>query len=56
MKMKWPFPTGISSPAISEKSDDDVLSHFESNLKLLLKLNSQYPLAPYEEHSLDQSI
>ena len=42
-RMKWPFLTGTSSPMLSEKTDEEIMSKFTVVARLILKINSQYP-------------
>lgn len=41
-EMKWPFPSGISAPLLSD-SNKDVMKQFDSLVNLFLKLDTEYP-------------
>ena len=42
-RIKWPFPTGISSPMICDSNDEEILSKFASVVRQVLRISSQYP-------------
>ena len=49
IKMKWPFATGISSPMMIEKNNEEIMPKFDSIGRLLLKMNpSMYPFENYD--------
>jgi len=40
-RIKWPFPTGISSPMMCDSNDEELMSKFTSVIRQVLRISSQ---------------